>query len=85
VRRVREIVALSVNGRRVEVAAGSTVLAAAALAGKMALRRSPAGQPRGALCGMGVCFECRVTIDGVAHRRACQTLCAEGMEVRTDG
>jgi len=33
---------------------------------------------------MGVCFECSVTIDGRPHCRSCQTLCAEGMEVRTD-
>jgi D-hydroxyproline dehydrogenase subunit gamma len=37
------------------------------------------------LCGMGICFECRVTIDGREHCRSCQIPCAEGMEVRTDG
>jgi hypothetical protein len=36
------------------------------------------------LCGMGICLECRVTIDGREHSRSCTTLCAEGMEVRTD-
>jgi sarcosine oxidase subunit alpha len=34
---------------------------------------------------MGSCFECRVTIDGVAHRRACLVSVAEGMIVRTRG
>jgi sarcosine oxidase subunit alpha len=33
---------------------------------------------------MGVCFECRVTIDGEPNQRSCQTLCREGMEVQTD-
>jgi len=79
-----ERIALTVNGQRVNVPAGSTVLAALTLAGASACRRSVTGQPRGALCGMGVCFECRVTIDGVAHRRSCQILCEQGMEVRTD-
>ena len=35
------------------------------------------------LCGMGICFQCRVTVDGVAHVRSCQVVCREGMEVRT--
>jgi sarcosine oxidase subunit alpha len=33
---------------------------------------------------MGICFECRVTIDGASHARSCTLLCTEGMEVRTD-
>jgi D-hydroxyproline dehydrogenase subunit gamma len=50
----------------------------------MAFRRSVKGDPRGPLCGMGICFECRVTIDGIPHSPSCQTLCRAGMEVRTD-
>jgi sarcosine oxidase subunit alpha len=34
---------------------------------------------------MGICFECRVTIDGRAHCRSCQVICQAGMEVATDG
>ncbi len=78
-------VTLRVNGRPVEAPAGSMVSAAIALAGETLFRRSLTGQPRGPLCGMGVCFECRVTIDGRAHQRSCQTVCRDGMEVRTDG
>jgi hypothetical protein len=32
---------------------------------------------------MGICFECRVTIDGVPHRRACMEACAPEMRVET--
>jgi D-hydroxyproline dehydrogenase subunit gamma len=46
-------------------------------------RRSVSGMLRGPLCGMGVCHECRVTIDGRAHQLACQTPCTPGMQVRT--
>ena len=77
-------VTLTVNGRSVRVPAGTTVSAAVWRAGFEMFRRSVSGEPRAALCGMGICFECRVTIDGRAHQRSCQTLCAEGMEVRTD-
>jgi sarcosine oxidase subunit alpha len=48
-----------------------------------AFRRSTTGEPRAPLCGMGICYECRVTLDGVAHRRACLVPVAAGMVVRT--
>ncbi|CAM2195379.1 (2Fe-2S)-binding protein [Paraburkholderia kururiensis] len=46
-------------------------------------RVSVRGEPRTMFCGMGVCQECRVTIDGRAHRLACQTLCREGQRIET--
>ena len=55
------------------------------MAGVSQFRRSVSGEPRGPLCGMGICFECRVTIGGRAHCRSCQEVCRPGMEVRTDG
>lgn len=77
-------VTLTVNGLPVSMPAGSMVTAAVLKAGVSSLRRSVTGEPRGPLCGMGICFECRVTIDGVAHVRSCQTVCENGMDVRTD-
>ena len=50
-----------------------------------AVRRSVTGTPRGPLCGMGICFECRATVDGRPHERTCQLPVRDGMEVRTDG
>jgi predicted molibdopterin-dependent oxidoreductase YjgC len=79
-----EPIQVVVNGRRVAVPPGSVVAAAIALAGIIQFRRSVSGQPRGPFCGMGVCMECGVTINGQAHSRSCLTLCAAGMEVRTD-
>lgn len=75
---------LTINGVPVTVPPGTVVAAAVAQAGLNRFRRSVLGQPRGPLCGMGVCMECRVTIDGQPHSRSCTTLCTEGMEVRTD-
>jgi len=46
-----------------------------------ASRHSVSGEPRAPYCGMGVCLECRATVDHVAHERVCQMLCREGMEV----
>lgn len=76
-------VSVTINGCRIDVDAGTTVAAALVLAGVRSTRISVSGQPRAALCGMGVCHECRVTIDGRAHVLACQTLCREGQIVRT--
>lgn len=78
-----DLIALTIDGRPFRVKAGTTVAAALAAAGISAVRRSVTGALRGPLCGMGICFECRVTIDGAPHRLGCQTPCAAGMEVRT--
>ena len=72
------------NGRTVSVAAGTVVAAALAQSGQTRFRRSVGGESLGPLCGMGICMECRVTINGHAHCRSCQTMCEEAMEVRTD-
>jgi sarcosine oxidase subunit alpha len=75
---------LRVNGRTISVPAGTVLAAAISQAGVVAFRLSVTKQPRGPLCGMGVCMECRVTLNGLPHCRSCQTLCEEGMEVRTE-
>ena len=73
---------VKVNGVPVTVTSGTTVAAAILMTGAP-IRRSVTGEPRGPLCGMGICFECRATIDGVPHQRTCQIVCAQGMEVHT--
>ncbi len=78
-----QLVTILVNGRPVSIPEGTAVASAVAMAGESAFRRSVSGAARGPLCGMGVCFECRVTINGEPHQRSCVTLCEEGMEVRT--
>lgn len=80
-----DLVNVTVDGVPVSVPAGAMVSTAVAMAGVSGYRRSVSGEPRGPLCGMGICFECRVTIDGRAQRRSCQVVCQPGMEVRTDG
>jgi len=80
-----ETVTVVVNGVSVTMPAGSMVSAAILKTGITTFRRSVTGEPRGPLCGMGRCFECRVTIDGEPHCRSCQTICKDGMDVRTDG
>ncbi|NVO06580.1 MAG: (2Fe-2S)-binding protein [Rhodoferax sp.] len=73
-------VQLQVHGRAVTVQPGTTVAAALALAGLAATRTAVSGEARAPVCGMGICQECRVQVDGRV-RLACQTLCAAGMVV----
>ena len=80
-----DTVSVVVNGVAVTMPVGSMVSAAIMKSGVSSFRRSVTGEARGPLCGMGICFECRVTIDGESHCRSCQTVCRDGMDVRTDG
>jgi hypothetical protein len=73
---------IHVDKVEIEVTPG-TLVASALLAHGLAARRSRTGQPRGALCGMGICYECRAEVNGVAHQRTCMVSCTPGMEVRT--
>jgi len=81
---MENMVQIAVNGKPLKVVPGTSVAAALAQAGVTTFRRSVSGEPRGPLCGMGICFECRVTINGMPHCRSCQTICADGMEVASD-
>ncbi len=76
-------VRIYLNGRPVIAGETDTVAAALINAGAAAMRASVTGQPRGPLCAMGICFECRVTIDGRPHRRSCLELCRADMKIET--
>jgi len=78
-----DTVELIVNGSAMRALRGSTVASALLGSGETTFRSSPTGETRAPLCGMGVCFECRVTIDGVPHQRACMTLVRDRMNVVT--
>lgn len=71
------------DGKPLHVERGSTLASALLNAQHDAFRRSTSGEPRAPLCGMGICYECRVTVDGVAHRRACMIVVEPGMRVDT--
>jgi sarcosine oxidase subunit alpha len=76
-------ITIEVNGARHRAPQGITVAAALLNVGVWSFRRAEGDDARGPLCGMGICHECRVTIDGTPHRRACLVPIVEGMVVRT--
>lgn len=72
------------DGRAMQAFPGETVAAALLAAGVRTLRRTEKqASPRGLFCGMGVCFDCLVTVDGRPHLRACLTRAEPGMRVET--
>ncbi len=75
--------ALTFDGTPVPIQSGASVAAALTQAGYRGFRQTAKGAARGIFCGMGVCQECLVAIDGVPNQRACMTLAREGARVET--
>ena len=77
-----QTLAFEMDGEVRQAIAGESIAAALIAAGKLDFRRDKSGAPRGPLCGMGVCLECEVVVDG-AVKRACLTKVSLGMVVRS--
>jgi predicted molibdopterin-dependent oxidoreductase YjgC len=73
-------ITLMIDGLSREVMEGATVAAAISADSRNYCRTSVGGQHRAPFCGMGICQECRVVVDG-RRKLACQTLCRPGMIV----
>jgi D-hydroxyproline dehydrogenase subunit gamma len=77
---------LLIEGRPVTAYLGETVATVLLAEGHLALRTTVDGSPRGVFCGMGVCFDCLVVVDGQPNTRACMTFVQVGMRIaRQDG
>ena len=75
-------VTITVEGRAGEVLAGEILAAALWANGFISLGHNPAdGSPRGMYCGVGHCYECRVTVDGAEDLRSCLIRVRDGMQV----
>ncbi len=73
---------LRVDGQLIPAYEGETVAAALLASGRRVFRhRVPGGDPRGIFCGIGMCFDCLVTVDGTQIVRACVTPVRDGMRV----
>ena len=71
------------NGAPVPACSGQTVAAALLAAGIRNFRKTNSGQDRGVFCGMGICQDCLVEIEGKPNRRACLSQAKAGLSVRT--
>lgn len=71
------------DGQAIDGLEGETVAAALAASHIRQMRHTRGGGRRGLYCGMGACFDCLVTIDGVASQRACLAKVADGQQIRS--
>jgi len=78
-----QAVSIIVDGVPLPAYMGETIAGALLAAGRRAWRRTSHGQPRGVFCGIGLCFDCLVTVNGTPNVRACLTPVAAGMVVET--
>ena len=74
---------LEINGETIRAVPGESIAAALVAAGRLKLREDGSSAARGLFCGMGVCFECRVSVNNGPAQRACLTKVAPGMKIRT--
>lgn len=74
---------VNIDGREVTAFEGETVAAVLLAEGRRIFRYTPGGRPRGLFCGMGICFDCLVTVNGTPNVRACITPAGDGMTVDT--
>lgn len=76
-------VVVHVDGQPVPAVDGQTLLGALLAHGHRVLRYNQVtGEARAGYCGMGVCFECEVEVDGRPQVRACMEPVRDGQRVR---
>ena len=75
-----DAITITVDGERLRVTADTSIAAAVMMTGRAAARKSVSGEARGPVCGMGICFECRVTVDGKV-----KFACVDGPEFDAHG
>ncbi|MGW7291469.1 (2Fe-2S)-binding protein [Streptomyces xiamenensis] len=72
---------IEVDGDPVPGLAGQTIAAVLLADGRASWRRTRTGRPRGVFCGIGACFDCLVTVNGLRDVRACQRRAVDGDKV----
>ncbi|MCA1222687.1 (2Fe-2S)-binding protein [Streptomyces sp. 8L] len=83
VRRTERPLTVTVDGESVPGIAGQTIAGLLLASGRRAWRAGPSCAPRGVFCGIGVCFDCLVTVNGERDVRACRRRAADGDTVAT--
>jgi predicted molibdopterin-dependent oxidoreductase YjgC len=75
---------IEVDGRKITAYEGETIAAALIAAGLLTFNRShKRNEPCSLYCGIGVCHQCVMIIDGTPNTRACQTMAFPGCKVET--
>ncbi|MBO2447402.1 (2Fe-2S)-binding protein [Actinomadura barringtoniae] len=74
---------ITIDGDAMPGVQGQTIAGVLLAGGRHAWREGPSGAPRGVFCGIGVCFDCLVTVNGERDVRACRRRAHDGDVVTT--
>ncbi|QBS40738.1 (2Fe-2S)-binding protein [Nocardia sp. CS682] len=74
---------VTVDGTSVAGVHGQTLATVLLADGRTHWRTAPTGGPRGVFCGIGVCFDCVATVNGVPDVRLCRRPARDGDVVTT--
>jgi len=74
---------IEVDGEKVVAYEGETIAAAILVTGKRIFRKTTKEQSRGIYCGAGICYECRMIVNGRPNVRVCQTMATPNCKVQT--
>ena len=81
-----EAISITIDGHKVEAYSGETIATVLLTSGHNIFQHTgEALLPRSLYCGMGICFNCLVTVDGVPNILACVTQATAGMSIETRG
>ena len=78
-----QAISITVDGVPLPTSEGESIGGALLASGRSTWRHTRHGQPRGLYCGIGLCFDCLVTVNGTPNVRACLTPVAPGMVVES--
>lgn len=82
--RYRTRFTVEVDGRRIDARGGQTVAAVLMAFGRTSWHTGETGRPRGLFCGVGECFGCLLSVNGVPDVRACRREARPGDVIRTE-
>jgi sarcosine oxidase subunit alpha len=74
---------IEVDGKTILACSGQTIAEALLANGLRMLRITPKQASRGVYCGMGICYECRMIVNGIPNVRTCMTLATPGCRITT--
>ncbi len=79
----RKKINIEVDGEKIEAYEGETIAAALWAAGIRDFRyTTKRKEPRGYFCGIGLCTDCKMIVNGVPNIRTCVTLVQDGMKIK---
>ena len=76
-------ISFTLDGERIDALEGQTIAGALLATGRTSWRSTTEGEPRGVFCGIGVCFDCIVTVGEARDVRACMRRAQDGDVVTT--